>query len=507
MPSSPAPSTTATRHGLKRLSLNPAQPIIIPNSPTISPLSTSKPSFASKPSVRRVSSISYNAAEHPKPSPARELSFQDFGGAGGGRAEGASASEEVPRSTRSGSVILLSAPPTRKSTASTKDTETRAHTPVLTLAERHADLLHFIAQKESKCLELRTQLAQHEADLLTLKKKWERIVSRAGTTTTADVPTTPGSGLPRGEMVDALKEGVTGLGRMFSGLSIDTLGSSSASPAPSGSKHKTSPPPQETVFSPTQQQQRQQHAPFQKKHAGSPLSRSSSLSSVVTSSSLRNSISSNTSMSTVASFLDDDECVSPVASSEARGRQHQHHATLSTSSVNGSGQNGMSPTTWVPGLNKKWEELQRTEVFSKSSKRASTLLSAVTSDLFNSLAMASPPPSSSSSPSQSQAPSAASSSPKCAMPPPSYFAPPLSSLSSPSTSLDSDNHNLLDADLDADRSGLLGMCLQPSSTSIRTPVLQPLSLAPLPRTSTPVVEAQVQVQEKGSDSDEEWNWS
>lgn len=31
---------------------------------------------------------------------------------------------------------------------------------------RHADLLHFIAQKESKCLELRYQLAVHEAELL-----------------------------------------------------------------------------------------------------------------------------------------------------------------------------------------------------------------------------------------------------------------------------------------------------------------------------------------------------
>ncbi|KAL0565015.1 hypothetical protein V5O48_017022, partial [Marasmius crinis-equi] len=49
----------------------------------------------------------------------------------------------------------------------------------LTLAEKHADLLHFIAQKESKCLDLRTQLASHEAELLQLKKKWERIVERS----------------------------------------------------------------------------------------------------------------------------------------------------------------------------------------------------------------------------------------------------------------------------------------------------------------------------------------
>ncbi|KAJ8073633.1 hypothetical protein PM082_011911 [Marasmius tenuissimus] len=59
-----------------------------------------------------------------------------------------------------------------------QDGGAQATTP-LTLAEKHADLLHFIAQKESKCLDLRTQLATHEAELLQLKKKWERIVERS----------------------------------------------------------------------------------------------------------------------------------------------------------------------------------------------------------------------------------------------------------------------------------------------------------------------------------------
>lgn len=49
---------------------------------------------------------------------------------------------------------------------------------VLTLAERHTDLLQTIAQKESQCLELRSQLAIHESELLDLKRKWERIVHR-----------------------------------------------------------------------------------------------------------------------------------------------------------------------------------------------------------------------------------------------------------------------------------------------------------------------------------------
>ncbi|KAK0472680.1 hypothetical protein EDD18DRAFT_1229824 [Armillaria luteobubalina] len=68
-------------------------------------------------------------------------------------------------------------PPRRQSTISYRDVERRNREP-LTLTEKHADLLHFIAQKESKCLELRSQLAVHEAELLQLKRKWERIVSR-----------------------------------------------------------------------------------------------------------------------------------------------------------------------------------------------------------------------------------------------------------------------------------------------------------------------------------------
>jgi hypothetical protein len=46
------------------------------------------------------------------------------------------------------------------------------------LYNRYADLLQFIAQKESKCLELRSQLAIHESELLELKRKWERVVRR-----------------------------------------------------------------------------------------------------------------------------------------------------------------------------------------------------------------------------------------------------------------------------------------------------------------------------------------
>ncbi|PFH45387.1 hypothetical protein AMATHDRAFT_9357 [Amanita thiersii Skay4041] len=74
----------------------------------------------------------------------------------------------------------------------------------LTLAEKHADLLRFIAQKESKCLELRSQLSVHEAELLQLKRKWERIVSRSfesptslcGSASSASSTSSPPSSFP-----------------------------------------------------------------------------------------------------------------------------------------------------------------------------------------------------------------------------------------------------------------------------------------------------------------------
>lgn len=98
-------------------------------------------------------------------------------------------------------------------------------------------------------MELRDQLAQHESELATLKRKWERIVSRAGNSLGGTVGSSPdnspspsarskplpGSGDGVNEVVGAIRDGVTGLGRMLvmGGLSspVQIQSSQSSTPA------------------------------------------------------------------------------------------------------------------------------------------------------------------------------------------------------------------------------------------------------------------------------------
>ncbi|KAJ7236196.1 hypothetical protein C8J57DRAFT_1571050 [Mycena rebaudengoi] len=121
------------------------------------PLSPTTPS-------RRPSSITYNPATRaPRPATPRTATGDSFA------SNAASTSGTAPPTPR-GHLA--------RSNSVGGALDSRRNTPPLTLAEKHADLLHFIAQKESKCLELRDQLAAHEKELLTLKRKWERIVAR-----------------------------------------------------------------------------------------------------------------------------------------------------------------------------------------------------------------------------------------------------------------------------------------------------------------------------------------
>ncbi|KAJ7637061.1 hypothetical protein FB45DRAFT_454532 [Roridomyces roridus] len=294
----------------------------------------------------------------------------------------------------------------------------------VTLAEKHADLLHFIAQKESKCLELRSQLAVHEGELLQLKRKWERIVSRGFTSPhnssfassssgTASGSSIENSPIPTsangGAVLDGIREGVQGVGRFIAALS-PTPYSSFESVLP----HAT-------------------HSP------------SSSMSTMTTSSASKSTRLSQSSVSSIGEEPAKDEPTddaqvlmvhdtgatptvspnpvftmrqqreqlsSPDSSAEAEDAFFLANAQAATSTPADTGYSGQTDIQQQPrsrawqwawwrasrlyrrGLvllsGKKWEELQRAPTFAKNSKRASLLFS----DIAHALQVGPPPPSS-----------------------------------------------------------------------------------------------------------------
>ncbi|KIK04758.1 hypothetical protein K443DRAFT_675536, partial [Laccaria amethystina LaAM-08-1] len=114
-----------------------------------------------------------------------------------------------------------------------KEREKEKERPPLT----HAELLLFIAQRESKCLEFRLQLAMHEEGLLQLKHKWERISQPppdAVSRTPSNAITNPASAVVAGLTGPAVLEGIKeGMHRFLAaGLPITDPNLTPSSPSP-----------------------------------------------------------------------------------------------------------------------------------------------------------------------------------------------------------------------------------------------------------------------------------
>lgn len=208
---------------------------------------------------------------------------------------------------------------------------------------RHAELLHFIAQKEAKCLELRSQLAMHEEELLQLKRKWERIINRglerenSTTLSSATYPTNP-KDIPAALMslttnptltLEGIREGVQGMSRLLAaGLSIST---------PTDQVHR---PPKLAVPSSARSQSSSPIPP-------SPLSLSSTLPSgrALARHATRESESSNATWTTrssldvnrlsqcssATSLEDDEEASAKRPPSGTVSNQHSSHGSLQSS--------------------------------------------------------------------------------------------------------------------------------------------------------------------------------
>ncbi|EIW55451.1 uncharacterized protein TRAVEDRAFT_171116 [Trametes versicolor FP-101664 SS1] len=480
-------------------------------SPTTSGLSTPPPS-ARKFHPRRQSSITYYPSDH---TPSWDL-----------RSPTTPSGSFLKRSSsfNQGSSDKLALKRNRRSLpASDVLAGAQAERP-LTLTEKHADLLQFIAQKESKCLELRSQLAVHEAELAQLKRKWERIVSR-GMDRAYSQPSQSGSA-SSSLLSGAMKEGVQGVGRLLaSGLS---------EPAPKAESSNPVPAPRPPTLA-LRTSRIQGHVNTQ------------SISSVATSATSLTSSSVRLSQSSASSLaFDEDEepdalvnlkrtsisvdggtgIESPVEispssaikaaklhrrksreapppppyTSAALSPQEDYKKTIKRSSLHISSTSGVPPAASIPGLGplasprasawmgsvgtsvgKKWEELQKGETFSKGQKRASLLISDVSSSIF--AALASPSATSTSHPVPSSF--SITSNPFAATLSPLSTSPQPSSPSAPS---------LLDDD---DAGDGLGSVLVPDTKGpVRTPAGAPAPVpAPAPKQNRSLL-----------DDDDEWNW-
>ncbi|KAI0342303.1 hypothetical protein BDW22DRAFT_182126 [Trametopsis cervina] len=414
---------------------------------------------------RRQSSISYFTSDHTrssslrspvtpvgKPSPRRSASVGVWDG------EGAESISKLQRDRRSLGPL-----------SGNKDTlpssPTVDHGP-LTLTEKHADLLHFIAQKEAKCLELRSQLAAHEAELSQLKRKWERIVSR-GMDRAYSSPGVAGSPSSAVSSIipsarDALKEGARLLAAGLNDLSTVEQGSqsppnsSTISPIVAPMSGFATISRASMISSSAARKAASRHEQTQSISSVSTAASSaqasttpssqrlsqSSASSVLSSLSLEDPIEEGSSTSTpeesAASFAPSPVQVSPSEKLLRRRSQDKSQSfarsPLSPSplsaeaskradiSSNPRGKVKARPASIVVGsptapvsswmgsvgssVGRKWEEIQKNEAFTKSQKRASVLLSDVSQSLLS--ALSSPPPSTGHSPAIKPSPLAAS---------------------------------------------------------------------------------------------------
>ncbi|KAH9835154.1 uncharacterized protein C8Q71DRAFT_709872 [Rhodofomes roseus] len=471
-------------------------------SPTISGLSTPPPTAKSSRSgkSRRQSSISYFPSDN---APTWAL-----------RSPTIAVSPSLRRSASVGQPVK--SPPVagdRRSLGSSEGLQSpRGDRGPLTLTEKHADLLQFIAQKESKCLELRSQLAVHEAELAQLKRKWERIVSRGVDRAASSAPNS--SVASPLSPLDGIKEGVQGVSRLLLGDLSSPSTSSPTVPVQSVAGFAT----------------KSRAAHRSRGHATS-QSTSSVSTTGTTSTSVRLSQSSASSLAfddpprelDEKGDLAEQECrgsveISPASALRA-AKLHRRKsrdcapAPLPDSPTTPNAASAMSPTSAasstraskraslnlasglpppaIPGVGalavqpmsswmetvgssvgRKWEELQNGDTFTKGQKRASVLFSDVSQSLFS--ALASPGPVSSSSVSISTNPFAATLSPLSTSPSPSPS--PVGAQAASSSLLEDD-----------DGAQGLGSVLVPDSRS------PPISSTPAKPSSR-------------DQSDDEWNW-
>jgi len=272
-------------------------------------------------------------------------------------------------------------------------------------------------------MELRVQLASQEEELLQLKRKWEKIVNRGFDRVYA------ANGIPplqstSGPMLEGIKEGVQEVGRMITAGLSDHGSVSPQSAHPIQALSRTHSTRQSTSSATTSSSGSLR---FSHSSANSSLVEedfpSESLEEGVSGEKGQVRIFEDVSQSptctpilenpTTAGFsktsLDEEsapktlrrrsrdtpsEAIGRASSRTGQGRPREGKSPiLPTSSMPGLGTLPPGTPSWVLGtVGKKWEELQRTETFSKSQKRASVLLADMSQSLLSAWSSSTPTP-------------------------------------------------------------------------------------------------------------------
>ncbi|CCA75050.1 hypothetical protein PIIN_09035 [Serendipita indica DSM 11827] len=270
---------------------------------------------------------------------------------------------------------------------------------VLTLAEEHAELLQNIAQKEAKCLELRTQLSAQEEELKALKARWTSIVQQAN---------------PNASQSSSGSIALAAMGRIFSNVTaplasaLDALDPIQLAPDALAPRHRAD--TSSGAIDPRLQKTIVNGIASSRGHTPASSARSSASSFAAS----RASISSTSSLGLASEPLHEnaktgDDVTSSTTPTPTLSKAAHRNSLLMPhfigvnpeifSPTQGSPMTpeGSSKTNWagleglnnIPGasaLNKKWEEIQKGNTFAKGTRRASTLLSEVSNSFINTFA-------------------------------------------------------------------------------------------------------------------------
>jgi hypothetical protein len=346
-------------------------------------------------------------------------------------------------------------------------------------------------------MELRTQLASQEEELMQLKRKWEKIVNRGFDRVYAANGMPPPQSMS-GPMLEGIKEGVQEVSRMIT-TGLSDHGPNSAHPTPALSRtHSTHQSTSSVTTSSSGSARFSQSSansslveddfPLESPEEGDVSGKKDQiriLEEISQSPTCTPILENPTALGISKQSLDEErlsktlrrrsrdgssETTGKVPPKLGQGRQGEGKlAVLPTSSMPGLGTLPSGTPSWVLGtVGKKWEELQRTDTFTKSQKRASVLLADMSQSLLNAWTTSSPSPGTGMS---------ISTNPFVASISPTRTESPIPQISGAKTSLLDD-----DGDLQGHTGGL-------------RVVMKPDTMSP-----------SVSVQSKNDDDDEDWNW-